>query len=174
MYKKIITLLVLIANIFPGWAHAWDSKKIKKLTEKELKKKLTDQQFQITQKSGTELPFKNKYWNNKKEGIYVDVVYGEPLFSSLDKYDSGTGWPSFTRPLVKGNIVEKSDHSLGVVRTEVRSKYSNSHLGHVFDDGPDPTGLRYCMNSASLKFIPKSQLKEKGYGEFLKLFKKAK
>ena len=169
--KKIIFFTILCANIC---AYAWDSKSIKKLTDEELQKKLSQTQYNVTQKSGTEPPYKNEYWHNKEDGIYVDVVYGEPLFSSLDKYDSGTGWPSFTRPLVKENLVEKSDHELGTERTEVRSKFSNSHLGHVFSDGPAPTGLRYCMNSASLKFIPKSKLKESGYGEYVKLFEKKK
>jgi len=135
-----------------------------------LRKKITKIQYEVTQKNGTEPPFKNEYDNNKKEGIYVDIISGEPLFSSLDKYDSGTGWPSFTKPLEPGNIIEKEDRSLFSTRTEVRSKLADSHIGHVFPDGPKPTGLRYCMNSAALRFIPKEDLEKEGYGKYLKLF----
>src|SRR5215469_9212393 len=149
-------------------------KEFKKPTGTELKKKLSAEQFAVTQQCGTEPPFRNAYWDNHKPGIYVDVVSGEPLFSSLDKFDSGSGWPSFTRPLNGTDVVEKKDSTLGMARTEVRSKMADSHLGHVFDDGPaNKGGLRYCINSASLKFIPVEEMDQAGYGQYLTPFIKA-
>src|SRR3954462_13267498 len=144
-----------------------------KPTDADLKKTLTPLQYNVTQHEATETPYRNEYWDNHEPGIYVDVVSGEPLFSSLDKYDSGTGWPSFPRPLEPDNVVEKEDRSLFTTRTEVRSKHAGSHLGHVFEDGPRPTGLRYCMNSAAMRFIPVDRLEAEGYGQYLPLFQGA-
>jgi len=137
---------------------------------KDLKTRLSSLQYQVTQEGGTEAPFQNAYWDNKRPGIYVDLISGEPLFSSLDKYDSGSGWPSFTKPISGSSLETKEDRSLGMSRTEVKGKHSNSHLGHVFSDGPGESGLRYCINSASLRFVPLEDLEKEGYGEYKKLF----
>jgi len=146
-----------------------------KPSQEDLKKKLTPEQFRVTQQCGTEPPFRNEYWDNHRPGIYVDVVTGEALFTSLDKFDSGSGWPSFTKPIDKKNVTQKSDRAFGMERTEVRSRQGDSHLGHVFDDGPsDKGGMRYCINSASLRFIPVEKLKEEGYGQYLPLFENKK
>lgn len=144
----------------------------KKPSESEIKTKLSSEEFEVTQRCGTEPPFKNRYWDNKKEGIYVDVVTGEPLFSSRDKFDSGTGWPSFTKPIEGTKLTEKSDKSHGMIRTEVKSASGDSHLGHVFPDGPGPSGTRYCINSASLRFIPVEDLEKEGYKSFVEQFRR--
>lgn len=172
MRHTLITLGMMLIVGTPATA-LWAMTEFKKPSQATLMKTLTPLQFEVTQKDGTEPPFRNAYWNHKAKGIYVDIVSGEPLFSSLDKFRSGTGWPSFTRPLVATNIVEKEDSKLFMKRVEVRSKLADSHLGHVFTDGPAPTGLRYCINSAALRFVPLTEMKAQGYGALVGRFLKA-
>jgi methionine-R-sulfoxide reductase len=169
-------IVVVVGSILFGYAQG-QKKQAEKMnptkpvpSEAELRRQLSKDQYHVTRECGTETPFQNAYWDNHQPGIYVDIITGEPLFSSLDKFDSGTGWPSFTKPISQDKVVEKRDSSHGMERTEVRSKASDSHLGHVFDDGPAPTGERYCVNSAALRFIPAEKLKEEGYDQYLSLF----
>jgi len=178
-FGLIGTVVVIVGSILFGYAQT-QKKEIEKLnpnkpvpSDAELRSRLTKDQYRVTRECGTETPFQNAYWDNHKAGIYVDLITGEPLFSSLDKFDSGTGWPSFTKPISKEHVVEKRDSSFGMERTEVRSSKSNSHLGHIFEDGPAPTGERYCVNSAALRFVPMEKLKEEGYSEYLSLFPQA-
>jgi len=178
-FGLIGAIVVIVGSILFGYAQSQKivAEKMKPTkpvpSDAELQRKLTKEQYHVTRECGTETPFQNAYWDNHQAGIYVDVITGEPLFSSLDKFDSGTGWPSFTKPISKEKVVEKRDSTFGMERTEVRASKSDSHLGHVFDDGPAPTGERYCLNSAALRFISVEKLKEEGYGQYLSLFQSA-